>query len=89
MKWCQFRSLTCFSSLPHIRHFKGFTSEMHLEKPNSLSPGDTLEASGTEPALQRTLVKEPVTQRETTGWDKQRGGGLWAFCSGRDWDARL
>lgn len=72
--------------------------EDSLKTPNSLSPNDTLEASYSEPALQRLLVKEPVPQKKMggVGWGvlgvvEREGEGTTesAFSSGRDWDARL
>ncbi len=64
--------------------------------PSSLSPSDTLEASCSEPALPRMLVKEHVSQRKMREWERQRerekegeGAAEPAFWSGRDWDARL
>lgn len=57
---------------------------------NSLSPNDTLEASCSEAALPRMLVKEPVSQEKMREWEREgEGAAEPAFWSGRDWDARL
>ena len=66
---------------------------------NSLSPNDTLEASCTEPALPRLLVKESTSQRKMRDWERQKEAGRRrkegegatqpTFWSGRDWDACL